>query len=181
MIAHQQIRKKRVLWNHVLPKVYPFKSGDFISVKLLDSFRWLELGLSQTLETQTLGQVQTPVESKTKLVPAAHLFLFCINVSEITSMVSEKISVSDERFYLNLPEGRKQSANHFSWTRVYSGQTSGGLSQPPLFLAQDNLFHFENFMSNLFWKHYLHAKYFTQPKKWWLVQRKCIELFSFFN
>lgn len=28
-----------------------------------DSFHWLELGLSQTLETQTPEQVQTPLES----------------------------------------------------------------------------------------------------------------------
>lgn len=58
-----------------------------------DSFHWLELGLSQSSETQTLGQVQTPLKSKTKLLPAAHLFLFRIKVSKVSNKVSEKTSI----------------------------------------------------------------------------------------
>lgn len=66
MIAHQQIRKKRYLWNDVLPKVYPFKSGNFISAKLLGFFPLAWTGFESDAGDTNTGASPDTTEVKNK-------------------------------------------------------------------------------------------------------------------
>lgn len=58
MSERREIYERMCYQKFILPRV-----AALYLLSCWDSFHWLELGLSQTLETQTPEQVQTPLES----------------------------------------------------------------------------------------------------------------------